>query len=147
MKAILICLLLGLALSYDAQAAVNYANTYCRNYNRNYASYKNSGGDCANFVSQCMHAGGIDFSGCQNVNRQVMIPGCTSLKRCLRSRGRTEYSSMPANFKAGYPVFRTKYAHTLLVVGFKGNQLLVDAHTTDRCGDAIDKKDLVYYSL
>ena len=146
MKTILICLILGLTLSYNPQAAITYGNTYCRKYNPQYSSYAHSGGDCANFVSQCLHAGGLDFSGCAHVNRQGMIPGCTSLQNCLRSKyGWKKYTTRPPNYQPGYPIFRISHAHTLLVVGFQGNKLLIDAHTTDKCQAPIDEKDLVYY--
>ena len=49
MKTILFLLLVGLSISYNANAAVNYALNHCRNYNRAYNSYP--GADCANFVS------------------------------------------------------------------------------------------------
>jgi hypothetical protein len=42
---------------YDWQAACTYATNYALNYNGNYVNYNCSGGDCANFVSQCFWAG------------------------------------------------------------------------------------------
>lgn len=44
---------------YDRIAAVAYARQYAMNYNPQYPSYASSGGDCMNFVSQCLHAGGM----------------------------------------------------------------------------------------
>ena len=44
---------------YDASAAIAYAQKYALNYNSSYTSYKGRGGDCANFISQCLLAGGI----------------------------------------------------------------------------------------
>ena len=44
---------------YNIAAAVNYSNTYWSNYNPAYYNYTSLGGDCANFVSQCLHAGGM----------------------------------------------------------------------------------------
>ena len=44
---------------YNASKAIEYARTYCKNYNPNYNSYKGRGGDCANFVSQCLYYGGL----------------------------------------------------------------------------------------
>ncbi|WP_134738061.1 amidase domain-containing protein [Nocardioides sp. 503] len=43
--------------TYDWQAAVNYAASYWSSYNANYAVYNSCGGDCANFVSQCLFRG------------------------------------------------------------------------------------------
>ncbi len=41
---------------YDREAAGEYALTYALRRNRNYGDYESN---CANFVSQCIHAGGI----------------------------------------------------------------------------------------
>jgi N-acetylmuramoyl-L-alanine amidase len=46
---------------YDRKAAAGYADLYWDNYNPEYADYSGSGGDCANFVSQCMIAGGLSL--------------------------------------------------------------------------------------
>ena len=49
--------------SYDRQAAVDYAQQWVsqRNDNGVYLIYDDFGGNCQNFVSQCIHAGGIDM--------------------------------------------------------------------------------------
>ena len=45
--------------TYNVSNAIAYADKYCINYNSSYNSYKGRGGDCANFVSQCLYAGGF----------------------------------------------------------------------------------------
>ncbi len=45
--------------SYDVTAAVKYSDKYVLKYNSNYFNFDPWGGDCANFVSQCLNAGGI----------------------------------------------------------------------------------------
>ncbi|MBC1803486.1 amidase domain-containing protein [Listeria booriae] len=47
------------ASSYNRTAAVNYALKYALNNNKSYKYYGGSGGDCTNFVSQAIYAGGI----------------------------------------------------------------------------------------
>ncbi|MBR4036586.1 MAG: amidase domain-containing protein [Oscillospiraceae bacterium] len=49
--------------SYNRDAAVSYAQQWwnTRNYTGNYLAYDNFGGNCQNFASQCIHAGGIDM--------------------------------------------------------------------------------------
>jgi cell wall-associated NlpC family hydrolase len=47
------------ALAYNGPAAASYADQYWSSYNRYYPSFANSGGDCTNFVSQALLAGGI----------------------------------------------------------------------------------------
>ena len=62
-----ICLSLGVlilsplsaAFAYNGSAAAQYADQYANSYNPAYPSFANSGGDCANFVSQALKAGGI----------------------------------------------------------------------------------------
>jgi len=76
---LLVCLSPPEALSYDRQAAKAYAHKWAikeepppgenSGYNRrNYHDYTGRGGDCTNFVSQCLRAGGIRFRG-------VRMPG------------------------------------------------------------------------
>jgi hypothetical protein len=44
---------------YSGSKAAAYANTYWNTYNPAYPSFANQGGDCTNFVSQALYAGGI----------------------------------------------------------------------------------------
>lgn len=43
---------------YDRESAVAYARKWALGRNPDYMDYHGIGGDCANFVSQCMYAGG-----------------------------------------------------------------------------------------
>lgn len=49
---------------YNGQAAANYAKAHyeTKNYNTNYNNYTGKGGDCTNFISQCVKAGGKQMS-------------------------------------------------------------------------------------
>lgn len=47
------------AFAYDGSAAARYADQYWSSYNKSYPSFANKGGDCTNFVSQALFAGGI----------------------------------------------------------------------------------------
>jgi len=44
---------------YNGAAAAAYADTYWQTYNPAWPSFASQGGDCANFVSQALYAGGI----------------------------------------------------------------------------------------
>ncbi|GAC1512139.1 MAG: hypothetical protein NVS2B16_14580 [Chloroflexota bacterium] len=44
---------------YSGTTAASYADTYWSTYNSAYPTCANQGGDCTNFVSQALHAGGI----------------------------------------------------------------------------------------
>ena len=47
------------SIPYNRKAAVSYAAQYALQYNPMFGSWAQSGGDCANFVSQCLLAGGL----------------------------------------------------------------------------------------
>ncbi len=46
---------------YDRQSAVEYARTWALGRNPSYKDYDQWGGDCTNFISQCVHAGKVPF--------------------------------------------------------------------------------------
>lgn len=50
---------------YSPTLAITYAKKYAYTYNPSYPNYSSlvEGGDCANFISQCLHAGGIPMIG------------------------------------------------------------------------------------
>lgn len=48
---------------YNSGLAIDYATRYFKNYNPNYSNWSSAGGDCANFVSQCLYAGGKKMKG------------------------------------------------------------------------------------
>ena len=143
MKIIALILLLGLSLAYNPGAAVDYARKYCKNYNPNYPSYRNSGGDCANFVSQCLIAGGFSFSGCDNVKKSGVIAGVTSLRNCLKKKGWKVSTTKPASFTGGYPMARTDLGHAIMATSVSGNKITYCGHTSDVCDRTLDYA--VYY--
>lgn len=46
---------------YDRQKATQYAKKWALGRNPAYHDYEHYGGDCTNFISQCLHVGGIPF--------------------------------------------------------------------------------------
>lgn len=48
--------------TFDRQDAIDYMETYWDDYNDDYADFTNYGGDCTNFASQVMRAGGVTFT-------------------------------------------------------------------------------------
>ncbi|MFR1837392.1 MAG: amidase domain-containing protein, partial [Turicibacter sanguinis] len=46
---------------YNRQKAIDYARKWALGRNPLYHDYENYGGDCTNFISQCLHAGEIPF--------------------------------------------------------------------------------------
>lgn len=54
---------------YDRIGAVSYARQWALSHNPKYANYENYGGDCTNYISQCVKAGGIPFD---NLGENIM---------------------------------------------------------------------------
>lgn len=48
---------------YSRELAREYALKWATSHNKDYYNYINDGGDCTNFVSQVLRAGGMDFIG------------------------------------------------------------------------------------
>ncbi|MBN2519400.1 MAG: amidase domain-containing protein [Bacteroidales bacterium] len=79
---------------YTHQAAVLYAEEWWDDRNPDYYDYGNS--DCANFVSQCLIAGGLDLSAGANgsgsgVDPRGTIPSCNNLHLHLINYQDVEY--------------------------------------------------------
>lgn len=47
--------------NYNRKLAAEYAMKWALSSNPAYKNYENWGGDCTNFISQCLHEGGIPF--------------------------------------------------------------------------------------
>lgn len=131
---------------------VAYADLYWDVYNPAYSDYSASGGDCANFVSQCMIAGGLslwqgyDGAGA-GVDSKGAMPYCDYLHLNLvnnQSASWTwiEYSgSAPAWLSPGDVIIYGDasdepspdyWRHAVIVVEGYGNNSKVSAHTADR---------------
>lgn len=46
---------------YNRKKAKEYIDTYWKNYNPSYPAFHDGGGDCANFISQVLYAGGMPW--------------------------------------------------------------------------------------
>ena len=52
---------MGKFIKYNREEATKYATKWALSRNPAYKDYEKWGGDCTNYVSQCVHAGGIPF--------------------------------------------------------------------------------------
>ncbi|MEW6070033.1 MAG: glycosyl hydrolase family 18 protein, partial [Candidatus Thermoplasmatota archaeon] len=142
----------GIAPLYQRNAVVAYADKYWDVYNPDYNDYSGSGGDCANFVSQCMIAGGLslwqgrDGNGA-DVDSKGAMPFCDYLHLNLVKYQNAvwsyiEYSGEPPSDLAPGDVIiygdasdQTSpdyWRHAVIVVEGYGNNSKVSAHTSDR---------------
>lgn len=47
---------------YNPSLAISYAERWAHSFNPDYYNFSNIGGDCTNFVSQCLHYAGIPMN-------------------------------------------------------------------------------------
>ena len=127
--------LIGINTAYSPSKAVSYAKQWAYGRNPNYYDYDPLGGDCANFVSQCLIYGGFSTSGCTgNYGVGGTLPLVTNLENCLVQKGWRKSTSMPST---GMPVgsvitFYNGGHATIVVKG--GKNPLVAAHNNDVYG-------------
>ena len=130
--------------SYNASAAVAYADKYALNYNPNYSNYNSIGGDCANFVSQCLYAGGLtmanDWYWYSYSNRSGSWTVVPNLKTAMVNRGYqavyiSSYgTSSFSSFSAGDVImFGSGQYHTMICTGKdSAGRPYYNAHNTDQ---------------
>ncbi len=142
---------------YNRARAVEYARRWALSRNPLFPNFAGRGGDCTNFVSQCIYAGSCEMNfttdfGWYYINENNRAPAWSSV----------EYFY---DFLTGIPAFTTRnggvgpygmevdstraiegdvvqladstgdFYHTLLITGFSEGNTLVSAHTND----ALDK--------
>ncbi|MEW6609816.1 MAG: amidase domain-containing protein [bacterium] len=166
-----VCYLMSVTevLSFSRSDVATYGGNYCGQPNNDsdynvednpnhdpdsyYKNYNSVGGDCANFVSQCLIEGGLDLSdgpgvyGERHINNQwvyATIIRCEHLDQHLVNSQYAEYSSIsnsgspPDNLTSGDVIIfgghnpNDSYEHAVIVVGGSGNSCIVDAHTNHR---------------
>ncbi|MBO5910561.1 MAG: amidase domain-containing protein [Clostridia bacterium] len=76
-------------LEYNRELAVRYARKYALKYNAKYFHFNGIGGDCTNFISQCLLAGGgvmnyDKYYGWFYINKDNRSPSWTSVKYLQR---------------------------------------------------------------
>lgn len=145
--------------NYTINDAVDYANTYYSNYNISYPNWSSYGGDCANFVSQSLYAGGKsmvgtpgtsssaqDFSnwfstGSSNNTKNVSSTwrGADAFKHywkanALSYKTFTSFSSSTTSYAyrgdaVSLLTSNGRAYHTLIIVGYDSGDLVYAAHT------------------
>ena len=138
---------------YNRQRAVNYAEAWALRRNPLFLNFAGRGGDCTNFISQCLLAGSctMDFTpdfGWYYVSPEDRAPAWTSVDyfydfiteqpafarenagigpfgREVRAREIEIGDFIQLADEAG------EYYHTLIITGFEPNDILICAHTDD----------------
>lgn len=122
---------------YSVNTAVQYADTYAKNYNPAYSNFNSSGGDCANFVSQCLLAGKLPATGTWYTYSSAW-KSTTNLKNYLVNNHLGVLVNNPSsnNIFKGNPVFYQSgsvWAHSAICVGTNASGTpIINAHNGDQ---------------
>ena len=126
-----LCITADAAGCYNATNAVNYAHTYWNNYNPNYKNYNSVGGDCCNFVSQCLLAGGLTTDNTWYNGSTAWI-NCAKQRAYLANQGYQIINNAKASdCRVGDVVYYycgSSIAHTAIVTKVSGGNVYVTAH-------------------
>ncbi len=129
---------------YKRENAVAYAKKYAFSQNSNFASFAGIGGNCTNFVSQSIYAGTCEMNytptfGWYYISLDDRSPSWTGVEYfynfMIENTGVGPFGRVAASdeLELGDVIQLGRedegYYHTLLVVGFDGEDLLVAAQT------------------
>ncbi|GHU63227.1 hypothetical protein FACS189418_6100 [Clostridia bacterium] len=136
-------------MKYSRELAISYAHRWSYERNPAYFDFEHYGGDCTNFVSQCLHAGGISMSyaedGWYYVSSYKRAPAWTSVQTFYEYFTRSHSQGIKArvvNLTEILPgdVIQLSFSpalfsHTVLVVGAQGEKkpgdIMIAAHNID----------------
>ncbi|MDR1001543.1 MAG: amidase domain-containing protein [Clostridiales bacterium] len=134
---------------YHRLTARTYAYTYWQNYNPAFPNQNPNGGDCANYVSQCINAGGIPMDNLWkstlstwtvswvNTGKNTQ-PNNAGLWRYmtnyLGTSGKQYFDEVLRSQAAagGFILWKTGYSHVAFIVANDTVTMLYNAHNTNR---------------
>lgn len=129
--------------AYRRGDAVRYAEKWAYGRNPAYYDFSAIGGDCTNFISQCIYAG----SGVMNYTPEVGwyyrnindrspswtgVPFLYAFLKNNREKGPFAVETERENLEIGDVIQLgngDRFYHSLLVTGIEGNRIFVAAHT------------------
>lgn len=130
---------------YDREAALQYARQWAMGRNPRYLDFEHLGGDCTNFVSQCIYAGSrvmnytptLGWYYNSSSDRSPSWTGVEYLYRFLvKNRSVGPYGAVTdeGGVQPGDIVQlgnRNGYYHSPVIVAVEGGHILVAAHSYD----------------
>lgn len=137
-------------IPYNRSAAADYARNWALSRNPAYLDFEKLGGDCTNFVSQCLYAGCLVMNYTKDTgwyynspdDRAAAWSGVEYLHRFVISNRAAGVFGEPcylSDLEVGDVIqlgtSSGSFYHNLIVSGFSGHIPLVCAHTFD----ALDK--------
>jgi hypothetical protein len=129
---------------YKRENAVAYARKFAFSQNTQFANFAGIGGNCTNFVSQCIYAGGCEMNytptfGWYYISLDERSPSWSGVEYfynfMIENAGVGPYGRVANSdeLELGDVIQLGReedgYYHTLLVVGFDGEDILVAAQT------------------
>ena len=131
---------------YEREKAVAYARRYAFSQNPIFGDFRDIGGNCTNFVSQCVYAGSCKMNytntfGWYYISLNERAPAWTGVdffyKFITSNEGvgpfgkeaTAEECEIGDIVQLGNP--SDGFYHTLLIVGFEGDDVLIAAQTND----------------
>lgn len=133
-------------MNYDRSRALTYARTWAFGRNPLFLNFAGIGGDCTNFISQCVYAGCCVMNyaptfGWYYISADDRAPAWTGVQYFYNfmtaNEGAGPYASEvdAAETLPGDVVQLARddgaFAHSLLITGRSGSELLVAAHSDD----------------
>jgi hypothetical protein len=125
--------------SYNGRAAAAYAVRWYNHHNKLFWSFVGDGGDCTNFSSQALHAGGMRFMRAGGLNNVVIFPD----DRVQFSKGQGSWWAI-RGFYSGYYEWTASWVNAEL-----SHDRLLDSGLAVPLdsGDRPQPGDIVYYKL
>ena len=143
-------------VKYDRRLAVNYAKKWALSRNPKYYDYDNLGGDCTNFISQCIYAGAkvmnYNFSnGWYYINGNKKSPSWTGVeflyKFLINNKGVgpiakiVKQNELKIGDIAQLSFNNNIYGHSLFIINIDDvndlNKIQIATHTYDALGKSI----------
>ncbi len=138
--------------NFDKESAVIYARKHALKYNPDFMSFKGLGGDCTNYISQCLLAGGgvMNYSNngwfyVDSNNRAPSWTGVNFLTNFLlanKTPGFRVEIIKKENLQIGDIVQirqnPNRFNHTMIVTKAYGGKVFVSAHSNDCLDKSLD---------
>ncbi len=144
---------------YLRENALLYANRYALSQNPVFGNFAGIGGNCTNFVSQCIYAGSCKMNykntfGWYYISMEDRAPAWTGVEYFYnfittnQDVGPFGREATADEVEVGDVIQLGRegegYYHTLIIIGFEGDDPLIAAQTNDALGRALSTYEYDY---
>ena len=144
---------------YVRENALLYANRFALSQNPIFGNFKGIGGNCTNFVSQCIYAGSCRMNytktfGWYYISMDERAPAWTGVEYFYNFITKNEgvgpfgRDASADDVEVGDVIQLAKneggYYHTLIIIGFDGDDPLIAAQTDDALGRPLSTYEYDY---